>query len=107
MGWVPVSNVEFPKLATPFVPTVTAPSVVGPSLKVTAPVGGILLCNPETVAVKVMGCRGRAGLGEAVSVDAVSVPSTHRFRSVDTVTPYQGNALIEPGRARCRCCATR
>jgi hypothetical protein len=76
MGWVLVSNVEVPKLATPFVPTATAPSVVAPSLKVTVPVGGIPLCNPETVAVKVMVCPRRAGFGEAVSVDAVSVPST-------------------------------
>jgi hypothetical protein len=71
----PMANVVVEKVASPDEFTMTVPSSVAPSKKLTVPVG-----DPEgageTVAVKTTLCPAMAGLGEAVSEVVVVVAPT-------------------------------
>ena len=86
--WIPVSNAEVLKVAEPFDPTVLAPRVVMPSLKVTVPVKGTGACATDTFAVKLIDSPGVAGLGNAVKDVVVSAPSTVSVIAFEVLPAY-------------------
>src|SRR6266403_611018 len=96
--WEPTASVLVTNVAWPAPFRVPVPSALGPSLKVTVPVG---MPAPAvfafTVAVKVTGCPDTEGLAEEVTPEVVPGSVVVVVVDVDVVVVVGGVVVVEPG----------